>query len=180
MNITYISDENIIELILYALKKENITEKEMKDINIKSILYDYKGYCAVAKEDGLPLDTFTRAACLMIAINTSNITTDKIINASIAINASTKMCEKAYIENPRYKVLIEVNTIDIEEAYENDPDLYNFWTKTMYEGLMFENESIEQYRKDLKTFHEVTTRICNNKKENKQKVKSEKMTITYI
>lgn len=180
MDIVYLKDEKITELILYALEKENITEQDIKGFNIKSIIYDYKGYYYVAKQDNITIDTFTSAACLMIAINSSNITKDKIVNASIAINAAAKLCEEPYIENLRYKTLVLAPRIDIEDIYENDPDLFNYWTKSMFEGLMFENESIEQYREDLKTFHEVTTRIYQNKKEDKSKIKQDKLTITYV
>ena len=93
-----ISREELKKLILYVIKENNVDIEKINNRRINSILDEYYSFCYYFKINYVrgELDTFKRAACLMVAINKGRIIPDKRLNASIAIDAAYKMCEKPY------------------------------------------------------------------------------------
>lgn len=179
MEIIQSNDNEIIELVEYGIRDNEV--EDIDNSSIMRILGYYEGILYVQeKTNRRQNDIFTKAASLLVAINLSNITRDRAEKANIAISAATKMLEQIQIEFEQQNTLIVLKGIDIKQAYENDPQLYKFWITAMFEGLLNKNECIEQFARDLTTFYEVTARLCNNKKDTKEKIIEKQITITYI
>lgn len=90
--------DDIKNLIIYGLTKNRININSTISKKIDKIVEDYYIYYNEFKEKYVrgELDTFKLAACLLSAINKNNLVPDKYVNASVAIDASEKMCEKPY------------------------------------------------------------------------------------
>jgi len=173
------NNNEIIKLIEYGIIDNEV--EEINYSNISHILGYYSGISYVqAKTRQRENDIFTKAACLLVAINLSNITKDCVTKANIAISAATKMLEQTQIEFEQQNTRVVLQEIDVQEAYENNPQLYKYWTKTMFERLINKSECIEQFAQDLITFYEVTARLGKNKIRKNEKLKEKSLTITYI
>ncbi len=84
-----LDDSEIIDLIIYGLKENNMELKNYKILKIKKVIVSYNKYCNYFKRkfDG-KLDTFKRAACLLTAIYQGKFSENDMTNASIAIDCA--------------------------------------------------------------------------------------------
>ena len=84
------------DLICYGLEENQISSSVINDLD--GIINEYEFCCKQFSRGYVigELDTFKRAACLLVAINRSTIVPDAILRASIAISVAYKMCETPY------------------------------------------------------------------------------------
>lgn len=128
-----ISKEEILDLIIYGLEKNDIDPSSISNHGINFILNRYLKYCEIFRCSfltlGSELDTFKRAACLLVAINDGHyLKITKKEKAAFALDTAFKMCEKPYWNvgkkgNEPYK-LEEVDfSIDLdEEVYDTSKE----------------------------------------------------------
>lgn len=90
--------DDIRGFIIYGLTENKVNINSIISRKIEKALEDYYLYYNEFKAKYIreELDTFKLAACLLSAINKNNLVPDKYANASVAIDASEKMCEKPY------------------------------------------------------------------------------------
>ena len=83
-----ISNKELVNLILYGLKENNIDIEKIDSSLIETIIADYIMFCDVFKRNYVKgeLDTFKKASCLLVAINRNRLSKDKRVNASIALD----------------------------------------------------------------------------------------------
>lgn len=150
-----LSDEELKELIFYGLKENNVDASNIDISIIKSILIDYKLLCMESMQDVMgELDTFQRAACLLVAINRSNLLSDKKLKASIAVDVSNKMCEKPYCYTGKAaNVPKKLEEVDIKEVFKNDMYSYNYTRNLRIQSLANEELSPKNYYLNLELFY---------------------------
>lgn len=96
-----LTKDDIRNLIIYGLTENKIDTNSIDSKRIDKVVEDYYLYYNEFKAKYIrgELDTFKLAACLLSAINKNNLVPDKYVNASVAIDASEKMCEKSLLES---------------------------------------------------------------------------------
>lgn len=160
-----LSKDELIDIIFYALKKNNIDVKEISKHEIETIFIDYVMFCDYFQSAYVrgELDTFKRAACLLVAINKRYLSKDKRINASIALDAAYKMCEHPYWNVGKYhdepKKLEEVN---FEKVFENNRYVYEKSKEMLIASLVFEQGSPLSYHLNLELFYQVALELKHN------------------
>lgn len=113
-----ISKEEILDLIIYGLEKNNVNPSNISKIDMKFIIKRYLKYCEIYKQSflslGSELDTFKRAACLLIAINDGHyLKLKKDEKASVALDTAFKMCEKPFkLEEVDFSVDLDEEVYD--------------------------------------------------------------------
>ena len=135
----YLSMEEIIDLIIYSIRENNVDVSEIEKYELISIYDDYLMNCDYFQNNYVvgKLDTFKKAACLMIAINRGFLSSDDEINASIAYDAALKMCEKPHCyEDGELKKLDEIN---FKYALRNNEDILIYTKKLLIQSLLNTN-----------------------------------------
>ena len=116
-----LSKNELIDLIFYSLNENNVDIKNINRSEIESIFADYIMFCnhfQIAYVQG-ELDTFKRAACLLVSINRGRLSKDKKTNASIALDAAYKMCEKPYWNvGENFNIPKKLEEVEFKKAFE--------------------------------------------------------------
>lgn len=157
-----LSKNELINLIFYGLKENNVDAKGINRSEIESIIADYIMFCNhfqvyVRGE----LDTFKRAACLLVAINRGRLSKDKKLNASIALDTAYKMCERPYW-NVGENFDIPKEEVEFKKAFEKDMYAYNKSKGVLIDSLVYENGSPLSYSLNLELFYQVALELKHN------------------
>lgn len=161
-----LSKKELRDLIFYSLKENNIEIANVKRSEIESILADYCKFCnyfQVAYVRG-ELDTFKRAACLLVAINRGRLSRDKRTNAFIALDAAYKMCEKPYWNvGEHYDIPKKLEEVDFKKAFKNDMETYTQSKNMLIDSLIYcENGSALSYYLNLELFYQIALQLKHN------------------
>lgn len=106
------------------------------------------------------LDTFKRVACLLVAINRVNLSKDKRINASIALDTAYKMCEKPYWNvGENFDVPKKIEEVNFKECFEKDMYTYNHSKNMLIDSLVYENGEPISYYLNLELFYRVAVEL---------------------
>lgn len=153
-----LSKSELTEIIFYALKENNIDIKEISNHEIETIIIDYKRFCYEFETGYVigELDTFKRAACLLVAINRRYLSDDRRVNASIALDAAYKMCEKPYWNvGENYDEPKKLEEVDFKKVFENDMYAYEKSKSMLTDSLVYESGSPMNYYLNLELFYQL-------------------------
>ena len=135
-----LSKNELIDLIFYSLNENNVDIKNINRSEIESIFTDYIMFCnhfQTAYVRG-ELDTFKRAACLLVSINRGRLSKDKKTNASIALDAAYKMCEKPYWNvGENFDIPKKLEEVEFKKAFENNMYIYNKSKEMLIDSLVY-------------------------------------------
>lgn len=149
-------------MIFYGIKENNVDAKNINHSVIKSIISDYIMFCnhfQIAYVTG-ELDTFKRAACLLVAINRSKLTTEKELNASIALDTAYRMCEKPYWNvGENLDIPKKLEEVDFKKVFENNMEIYNKSKTMLIASLIYENGLPLNYYLNLELFYQVALEL---------------------
>ena len=168
MNSAKLSEEELRELIFYGLKENKIDIKNIHPFKIKCIINDYFKLCYYFQINYVigELDTFKRAACLLVAVNGRSLSKDKRINASIALDIAYKMCEKPYWNvGKNFDIPEKLEEVNFKECFENDMDIYNKSKRMLTDSLVYEKGEPLNYHLNLELFYQLALQL-KHKKEN--------------
>ena len=154
--------DDIRDLIIYGLNENNVDINSIDSKRIDIVIENYFLYCADFKTYYVKgnLDTFKKAACLLVAINKSNLTFDKKLNALVAIEASEKMCEKPYWNvGPNFDIPHKLEEVDFKNLFKNDRYCYDKHRSMLTETLLYSDvEPIVVYL-NLELFYRVAVEL---------------------
>lgn len=160
MNYNDYYNENIEELLAYGIEKNkeeitiflNLNENDdirMRQDTVDSIKNRYTELCIYCKEKYVngELDTFKKAACLLIAISDNNpYLHNKKLSASVALYAGYKMCETPiWNVGDNHSIPQKMEEIDLEEFFEERPDIEEYSKELLTTALEHKNDSILAY-----------------------------------
>ena len=170
-------------MIFYGIKENNVDAKNINHSVIKSIISDYIMFCnhfQIAYVTG-ELDTFKRAACLLVAINRSKLTTEKELNASIALDTAYRMCEKPYWNvGENLDIPKKLEEVDFKKVFENNMEIYNKSKTMLIASLIYENGLPLNYYLNLELFYQVALELKhkNSGKELEKNVVEENLSVS--
>ena len=160
-----LSKNELIDLIFYSLNENNVDIKNINRSEIESIFADYIMFCnhfQIAYVQG-ELDTFKRAACLLVSINIGRLSKDKKTNASIALDAAYKMCEKPYWNvGENFNIPKKLEEVEFKKAFENNMYIYNKSKEMLIDSLVYENGSPLNYNLNLELLYQVALELKHN------------------
>lgn len=160
-----LSKNELIDLIFYSLNENNADIKNINRSEIESIFADYIMFCnhfQIAYVQG-ELDTFKRAACLLVSINRGRLSKDKKTNASIALDAAYKMCEKPYWNvGENFDIPKKLEEVEFKKAFENNMYIYNKSKEMLIDSLVYENGSPLNYNLNLELLYQVALELKHN------------------
>lgn len=160
-----LSKNELIDLIFYSLNENNVDIKNINRSEIESIFADYIMFCnhfQIAYVQG-ELDTFKRAACLLVSINRGRLSKDKKTNASIALDAAYKMCEKPYWNvGENFDIPKKLEEVEFKKAFENNMYIYNKSKEMLIDSLIYENVSPLNYNLNLELLYQVALELKHN------------------
>lgn len=160
-----LSKNELIDLIFYSLNENNVDIKNINRSEIESIFVDYIMFCnhfQIAYVQG-ELDTFKRAACLLVSINRGRLSKDKKTNASIALDAAYKMCEKPYWNvDENFDISKKLEEVEFKKAFENNMYIYNKSKEMLIDSLVYENGSPQNYNLNLELLYQVALELKHN------------------
>ena len=160
-----LSKNELIDLIFYSLNENNVDIKNINRSEIESIYADYIMFCnhfQIAYVQG-ELDTFKRAACLLVSINRGRLSKDKKTNASIALDAAYKMCEKPYWNvGENFDIPKKLEEVEFKKAFENNMYIYNKSKEMLIDSLVYENGSPLNYNLNLELLYQVALELKHN------------------
>lgn len=160
-----LSKNELIDLIFYSLNENNVDIKNINRSEIESIFADYIMFCnhfQIAYVQG-ELDTFKRAACLLVSINRGRLSKDKKTNASIALDAAYKMCEKPYWNvGENFDIPKKLEEVEFKKAFENNMYIYNKSKEMLIDSLVYENGSPLNYNLNLELLYQVALELKHN------------------
>lgn len=160
-----LSKNELIDLIFYSLNENNVDIKNINRSEIESIFADYIMFCnhfQIAYVQG-ELDTFKRAACLLVSINRGRLSKDKKTNASIALDAAYKMCEKPYWNvGENFDIPKKLEEVEFKKAFENNMYIYNKSKEMLIDSLVYENGSPLNYNLNLELLYQVSLELKHN------------------
>lgn len=161
-----LNNNELTDIILYSLKKNAIDINSIDQNEIKNIIEKYTELCNDFENKYIQgkLDTFKRAACLLVTINKNKFLYDKKINASIALDAAYKMCEKPYWNvGENYDIPEKMEEVDLDKAFENNVETYNKSKEMLIDSLVFEEStSPMSYWLNLYTFYYLALQLKHN------------------
>lgn len=140
-----LTKDDIRDLIIYGLSENNVNVDSIDPKKIDKVIKDYYFYCGDFKTKYVKgeLDTFKKAACLLVAINKNNLVLDKKINAHIAIDASEKMCEKPYWNvGPNFDIPHKLEEVDFKKLFESDRYCYNKHRGMLTDAILYAGRNI--------------------------------------
>ena len=153
-----LSNKELVNLILYGLKENNIDIEKIDSSLIETIIADYIMFCDVFKRNYVKgeLDTFKRASCLLVAINRNRLSKDKRVNASIALDTAYKMCENPYFNiGEEYNIPKKLEEVNFKEVFKDDMYVYQTSKNTLIDSLVYEDGSPMSYFGNLELFYQV-------------------------
>lgn len=160
-----LSKNELIDLIFYSLNENNVDIKNINRSEIESIFADYIMFCnhfQIAYVQG-ELDTFKRAACLLVSINRGRLSKDKKTNDSIALDAAYKMCEKPYWNvDENFDISKKLEEVEFKKAFENNMYIYNKSKEMLIDSLVYENGSPLNYNLNLELLYQVALELKHN------------------
>ena len=160
-----LSKNELIDLIFYSLNENNVDIKNIDRSEIESIFADYIMFCnhfQTAYVQG-ELDTFKRAACLLVSINRSRLSKDKKTNASIALDTAYKMCEKPYWNvGENFDIPKKLEEVEFKKVFENNMYIYNKSKEMLIDSLVYENGSSLNYNLNLELLYQVALELKHN------------------
>lgn len=172
-----LSKNELIDLIFYSLNENNVDIKNINRSEIESIFADYIMFCnhfQIAYVQG-ELDTFKRAACLLVSINRGRLSKDKKTNASIALDAAYKMCEKPYWNvGENFDIPKKLEEVEFKKAFENNMYIYNKSKEMLIDSLVYENGSPLNYNLNLELLYQVALELKHNQIQSINSEKQEK------
>ena len=172
-----LSKNELIDLIFYSLNENNVDIKNINRSEIESIFADYIMFCnhfQIAYVQG-ELDTFKRAACLLVSINRGRLSKDKKTNASIALDAAYKMCEKPYWNvGENFDIPKKLEEVEFKKAFENNMYIYNKSKEMLIDSLVYENGSPLNYNLNLELLYQVALELKHNQIQSMNSEKQEK------
>ena len=168
MESSNLSKEELTNLIFYGLQENKLDILSVNHLKLQSILDDYYMFCnhfKVAYVIG-ELDTFKRAACLMVAINRGKLSHDKRLNASIAFDVAHKMCEKPYWNvGENYDIPKKLEEVNYKEVFVDNMDIYNTSKDMLVTSLIYENGVPLNYNLNLELFYQAAIMLKHKSKE---------------
>ena len=160
-----LSKNELIDLIFYSLNENNVDIKNINRSEIESIFADYIMFCnhfQIAYVQG-ELDTFKRASGLLVAINRGKLSRDKKLNASIALDAAYKMCEKPYWNvGKNFDIPKKLEEVEFKKAFENNMYVYNKSKEMLIDSLVYENGLPLNYNLNLELLYQVALELKHN------------------
>lgn len=160
-----LSEEEIIEIIYYAVKENNMDIKSISKDVLKLIIQEYIELCCVFQRNYVigELDTFKRASCLLVAINKHRLCSDKRLNASIALDAAYKMCEKPYWNvGDNYDIPEKMEEVDFKKVFEDDMYVFNKSKEMLISSLLYENGVPFNYNMNLELLYQIAIEKKHN------------------
>lgn len=170
-----LSKSELIDIIFYALKENNIDVKEIKQREIETIIDDYYILCSDIQASYVrgELDTFKRAACLLVAINRRYLSKNRKVNASIALDAAYKMCEKPYWNvGENFDIPKKLEEVEYKKAFENDMGAYNKSKELLIYSLIYEKGFPLNYSLNLELFYHVALELKHHPREKSNDINS--------
>lgn len=160
-----LSKEELLDIIFYSLKKNNIDIKEVNKHEIETIFINYVLYCDHFQSAYVigELDTFKRAACLLVAINNRHLSKDRRVNASIALDAAYKMCERPYWNiGKNFNIPEKLEEVNFQNIFANDMYVYEKSKKMLIDSLVFEHGHPMNYYLNLELLYQVALEMKHN------------------
>jgi len=146
MEKTNLIKDDIRNLIIYGLSENNVNVNSIDPKRIDIVIEDFYFYCDDFKTKYVQgeLDTFKKAACLLVAISKNDLVFDKKLNAYIAIDASEKMCEKPYWNiGPNYDIPHKLEEVDFKKLFESDKYCYDKHRRMLTDAILYADKNIE-------------------------------------
>ncbi|MBQ8681989.1 MAG: hypothetical protein IJ509_03665 [Bacilli bacterium] len=165
MNGAKLNRDELVDIIFFALKENNINIKEVRASTIKTIIRNYAELCVSFQKNYVngELDTFKRAACLLVAINKIKFSSDKKINASIALDAAYKMCEKPYWNiEANYNIPKKMEEVDFKKAFANEMKIFMTSKNLLIASLIKGAASPLNYYQNLEILYNVAINLKHN------------------
>lgn len=172
-----LSRNELNNLIVYALEKNNVDTVNLDMSEIYHIINNYMYHCDYFKRNYVngELDTFKRAACLLVAINNSRIVRDERVRASVALDAAYK-----WIETPVWNVGVNhdepqaMETVNFDDVFSDDMETFNHSKNMLIDALVYESGLPINYNLNLELLYycaiEKKKRKLNNNEEVKEVV----------
>ena len=170
----FLKNKNIINsykylayIIQYAVEKNNLGIDSISKHSVKKIIFKYHQLCEEFKNRYVigQLDTFKRAACLLVAINqcklfynknekdigTKYIPENKVVNVSI--DAAFKMIEKPYwFIGEKSDIPYKLNKVDFDRMFAEDSTLLN-GRQMLMDSINFDAKNYLSYADTLQLWH---------------------------
>lgn len=149
-----LSNEELIDLIVFGLKENHIDSSSVPSKKIENIIKRYDELCDdfQAKYVIGELDTFKRAACLLAAINEEDLTEDALSSASVAVDTALKMCERPYWNiGKNYNIPFALKRMN----YKEDPYVYEKTKETLTTALAHDSSLPISYYLNLQIYYKV-------------------------
>lgn len=161
-----LSENELINLIFYGIKENGIEIDSIEnlEIELEYIIEEYRALCNYFQKNYIigELDTFKRAACLLVAINRSRISHDKKNIASIALDTAYKMCENPFWNvGPNHDIPKKLEEVEFKKAFENNMDTYNTSRSMLLASLTYENGTPLNYYLNLELFYQLALSYKN-------------------
>ena len=174
INSAKIGNRELINLLIGVANENNVDIQEDSLSIIHDVILEYKVLCEYFRKNYVvgDLDTFKMASCMMVAINRHGFTEEKLVNASIAVDAAYKMCEKPYT-NIKKDITIKLEEVDFKEVFKDDMEFYQNSKNMLINSLINETGASLTYFLNLEQFYNVAlekkyqyvkTAICKKKR----------------
>lgn len=159
-----LSREGLTELIFYGCRENDVVIKDISRLEIDKIIAEYCKFCNYIKVAYVrgELDTFKRAACLMVAINRGKLSDDKHVNASVSYDAAVKMCEKPYWNvGDNFDVPKKMEEVDFKKVFEKDMNIWDTSRNMIIDSLVYAKNGgmPENYYMGLELFYQVAIQM---------------------
>lgn len=144
-------------LIVYSLTKNGVDSNNIDVSEIYHIIDDYLYHCDFFQKNYVigELDTFKRAACLLVAINKSRIVRDERLRARIALDAAYKWIETpVWNYGPNFDQPQALETVNFEELFKDD-DVLETSTEMLIDSLVYETGMPINYNLNLELIYYV-------------------------
>lgn len=154
INSAKIGNRELINLLIDGANENSVDVQEDSLSIIHDIILEYKVLCEYLRKNYVvgDLDTFKMASCMMVAVNKHGFTEDKLINASIAVDAAYKMCEKPYT-NIKKDITIKLEEVDFKEVFKDDMEFYKNSKNMLINSLINETGASLTYFLNLEQLY---------------------------
>ena len=100
---------------------------------------------------------------MLVSINRGRLSKDKKTNASIALDAAYKMCEKPYWNvDENFDISKKLEEVEFKKAFENNMYIYNKSKEMLIDSLVYENGSPLNYNLNLELLYQVALELKHN------------------
>lgn len=177
INSAKIGNRELINLLIDVANENSLDVQEDSLSIIHDIILEYKVLCEYLRKNYVvgDLDTFKMASCMMVAINRHGFTEEKLVNASIAVDAAYKMCEKPYT-NIKKDITIKLEEVDFKEVFKDDMEFYQNSKNVLINSLINETGASLTYFLNLeqlyklaleKKYQYIKTAVCKKRRKRK-------------